>query len=110
MRFALIVMLMLQNVMASQGVAESINSSVCDQPSKLTDLQKQLIGRILGGDPNQAQVPGFQPAVGVDIPAGVAIYRMPSSVTEQLPELTACRYVKLQDQVLVINRSDRKIA
>jgi hypothetical protein len=51
----------------------------------------------------------FTPAVGAKLPKGVKGYSLPSAVLSQLPQLRDYTYVKMKDQVLIVDAMTGKI-
>jgi hypothetical protein len=51
----------------------------------------------------------FTPAVGATIPKGVKAQSLPTAVLSQMPELRDYMYVKMKDQVLIVNGMTNKI-
>ena len=51
----------------------------------------------------------FTPAVGAKLPKGVKAYSLPSAVLSQLPQLRDYTYVKMKDQVLIVDAMTGKI-
>jgi hypothetical protein len=52
----------------------------------------------------------FNPQVGAQLPKGVVPDGLPSELTQQIPQLADYEYVKMKDQILLINGPSRKIA
>jgi len=52
---------------------------------------------------------GFTPKVGAKLPKGVAGHSLPQPVLAELPKLRDYKYVKLKDQVLIVNAMTKKI-
>lgn len=51
----------------------------------------------------------FTPAVGATLPKGVEALSLPTSVLLQIPKLRDYMYVKMKDQVLIVNGMTNKI-
>jgi hypothetical protein len=51
----------------------------------------------------------FTPAVGAKLPKGVKAQSLPTSVLSQMPELRDYMYVKMKDQVLIVDGMTNKI-
>jgi hypothetical protein len=51
----------------------------------------------------------FNPVVGATIPRGVKAQSMPTVILLQMPELRDYMYVKMKDQVLIVNGMTNKI-
>ena len=51
----------------------------------------------------------FNPAVGAKLPNGVKANGLPTAVLSQVPELRDYMYVKMKDQVLIVNGMTGKI-
>jgi hypothetical protein len=52
----------------------------------------------------------FNAAVGAAIPAGVNTYPLPRRAARDVPAAKPYRYAMLQDRLLIVNPSDKKIA
>ena len=51
----------------------------------------------------------FTPAVGATLPKGVKAQSLPTAVLSRIPELRNYMYVKMKDQVLIVNGMTNKI-
>ena len=51
----------------------------------------------------------FTPTVGATLPKGVKAQSLPTRVLSQIPELRDYMYVKMKDQVLIVNGMTNKI-
>jgi hypothetical protein len=49
-------------------------------------------------------------ALGAEIPRSVEVMTFPDRVIERVPQLRAYRYVVAQDQVVILDPSDRQVA
>jgi len=51
----------------------------------------------------------FTPSVGAKLPKGINGHSLPPQVLSQIPELRDYKYVKMKDQVLIVNGMTKKI-
>ena len=54
-------------------------------------------------------VKDFTPAVGAKLPKGVTGHSLPSAVLSEVPQLRDYKYVKMKDQVLIVNAMTKTI-
>jgi hypothetical protein len=52
----------------------------------------------------------FNPQIGSQLPKGLEPHGLPSELTQQIPQLAHYGYVKMKDQILLINGLSKKIA
>jgi hypothetical protein len=52
----------------------------------------------------------FNPQVGAPLPKGLKADGLPSELTQQIPQLADYGYVKMKDQILLINELNGKVA
>ncbi|WGR92633.1 MULTISPECIES: hypothetical protein [unclassified Bradyrhizobium] len=105
-----------------QGAVELSNGTkVSQNPSlpklNLTNTQREQIRKAVLTEHNEVQfrlattksAKSFTPAVGAKIPKGIRAQSLPTPVLSQLPELRDYMYVKMKDQVLIVNGMTNKI-
>jgi hypothetical protein len=105
-----------------QGAVELSNGTKVPQnPSlpklNLTNTQREEIRKAVLTEHNEVEfrlkatkpAKDFTPVVGATIPKGVKAQSLPTSVLSQLPELRDYMYVKMKDQVLIVNGMTNKI-
>src|SRR3974390_2201911 len=108
-----------QNV---QGAVELSNGTKVPQnPSlpklNLTNTQREQIRKAVLTEHNEVEfrlkatksAKDFTPAVGTMIPKGVKAQSLPTPVLSQIPELRDYLYVKMKDQVLIVNGMTNQI-
>jgi hypothetical protein len=106
----------------AQGAVELSNGIKVPQTSSLpklnlTNMQREQIRRAVLTEHNEVEfrlkatkpAKDFAPAVGATIPKGVKAQSLPMAVLSQLPELRDYMYVKMKDQVLIVNGMTNKI-
>lgn len=99
-----------------QGAVELSNGTkVPQKPSlpklNLTNLQREQIRKVVLTEntdvdfrlPSTRAAKDFAPAVGATLPKGVKAHSLPTPVLSQIPELRDYMYVKMKDQVLIVN-------
>ena len=52
----------------------------------------------------------FTPAIGAKLPKGIMPDGLPSDLTQKIPQLADYGYVKMKNQILIVNELDGKIA
>jgi hypothetical protein len=105
-----------------QGAVELSNGTKVPQnPSlsklNLTNAQREQIRKAVLAEHNEVEfrlkaakpAKDFNPVVGATIPKGVRAQSLPTPVLSQIPELRDYMYVKLKDQVLIVNGMTDKI-
>jgi len=105
-----------------QGAVElSGGTKVPQNPSlpklNLTDKQREQIRKAVLTEPTEVEfrlkatksAKDFNPVVGATIPKGVKAQSLPTPVLSQIPELRDYMYVKIKDQVLIVNGMTNKI-
>lgn len=83
----------------------------------LTNMQREQIRRAVLTEHNEVEfrlkatksAKDFTPAVGAKLPKGVKAQSLPTPVLSQIPELRDYMYVKIKDQVLIVNGMTNKI-
>ena len=106
----------------AQGAVELSNGTQVPQnPSTpkldLTNQQREHIRKSVLTEhnevefrlPNTKSAKDFAPAVGATLPKGVKAQSLPTPVLSQMPELRDYMYVKMKDQVLIVNGMTNKI-
>lgn len=105
-----------------EGAIELSNGTkVPQKPSlpklDLTNTQREQIRKAVLTEHNEVEfrlkatkaAKDFSPAVGATIPKGVKAQSLPTPVLSQMPELRDYLYVKMKDQVLIVNGMTNKI-
>jgi hypothetical protein len=105
-----------------QGAVELSNGTKVPQnPSlpklNLTNMQREQIRKNVLTEHNEVQfrqkatkpAKDFTPAVGATLPKGIEAQALPTPVLSQIPELRDYKYVKMKDQVLIVNGMTKKI-
>jgi hypothetical protein len=106
----------------AQNAAELSNGTkVAPNPSlpklNLTNTQREQIRKAVLTEHTEVEfrlkstkaAKDFTPAVGAKLPKGVKALSLPTSVLSQIPELRDYFYVKMKDQVLIVNGMTNKI-
>jgi hypothetical protein len=86
-------------------------------PLHLTDAQRTQVRQALAGHQTQVEFTSkktkpakdFTPAVGATLPTGVTAQPLPGAVTQKIPQLADYTYVKMKDQVLIVNGMTHKV-
>jgi len=107
---------------SNQGAVElSTGTKLPQRPSlpklDLTNQQREQIRGGLLSEPTEVQfrlattksAKDFSPAVGAALPKGVKALGLPTQVLSQVPDLRDYMYVKMKDQVLIVNGMTNKI-
>jgi hypothetical protein len=106
----------------AQGAVELSNGTKVSQtPSlpklNLTNMQREQIRKSVLTEHNEVEfrlkatkaAKDFTPMVGVTLPKGVKAQSLPTRVLSQIPELRDYMYVKMKDQVLIVNGMTNRI-
>jgi hypothetical protein len=106
---------------AQAAVRLSDGTTVSQTPSlptlRLTNAQREQVRKTVLTEDSEIEfrlkatkaAKDFTPAVGATLPKGVKAQGMPALVLAQLPELRDYLYVKMKDQVLIVNGMTNKI-
>jgi len=99
-----------------QGAVELSNGTKVPQnPSlpklDLTNTQREQIRKAVLTEHNEVEfrlastksAKSFTPAIGANIPKGIKAQSLPMPVLSQMPQLRDYMYVKMKDQVLIVN-------
>jgi Protein of unknown function (DUF1236) len=96
---------------ASHMSNRSGNSATASDNLALSDAQQKSIWKdITSRAATQYAPSGFTAAVGTAIPDSVNTYRLPRQAARDVPAVRPYRYAMLQDKLLIVNPSDKKIA
>jgi hypothetical protein len=96
---------------ASHMSNRSGNSAAARDKLDLSSAQQKSIWKDIGSHAANQNAPSdFNAAVGMAIPAGVSTYPLPRQAARDVPAVKPYRYTMLQDKVLIVNPSDKKIA
>ncbi|HTK14509.1 MAG TPA: hypothetical protein VL402_11980 [Xanthobacteraceae bacterium] len=87
------------------------------QPLHLTDAQRQQVRAAVAGEDTEVtfqlkatkSLNDFMPNVGGQIPSQLPAHAMPPSLAQQLPILANYQYVKVKNQILIVNPMTKKI-
>ncbi|WP_157863288.1 DUF1236 domain-containing protein [Bradyrhizobium tropiciagri] len=106
----------------AQGAVELSNGTKVPQNPSLPKLnlsnpQREQIRKAVLTEHNEVEfrlaatksAKDFTPAVGAKIPKGVKAQSLPTPVLSQMPELRDYTYVKMKDQVLIVDGMTNKI-
>ncbi|MEH2513549.1 hypothetical protein V1291_004903 [Nitrobacteraceae bacterium AZCC 1564] len=106
----------------AQGAVELSNGTKVPQNPSLpkldfTNMQREQIRKAVLTEHNEVQfrlaatkpAKDFAPEVGAKLPKGVKAQSLPTPVLSQMPELRDYMYVKMKDQVLIVNGMTNKI-
>ena len=87
------------------------NSAAASDRLELSSAQQKSIWKDISRHAaNQSAPSGFNAAVGTAIPATINTYPLPRQAARDVPAAKPYRYAMLQDKVLIVNPSDKKIA
>ena len=82
--------------------SDTLNLSATQQKSIWKDISQHAT--------SQSPPSGFNATVGEAIPSGVSTYPLPRQAARDVPAAKPYRYAMLQDKVLIVNPTDKKIA
>ena len=89
------------------GRAASVSSAGFDG---LTDAQRQEIWQGVSKQATNERLPtGFKAAVGETVPGSIKMEPLPNDVSAAVPALKPYDFAMLQNQVLIVNPSSKKI-
>lgn len=106
----------------AQGAVELSNGTKVPQNPwlpklNLSNSQREQIRKAVLTERNEVEfrlaatksAKDFTPAVGAKIPKGIKAQSFPTPVLSQMPELRDYLYLKMKDQVLIVNGMTNKI-
>jgi hypothetical protein len=82
--------------------SDTLNLSATQQKQIWKDLSRHAA--------NQTAPSGFNAAVGTAVPASVSIYPLPRQAARDVPAVKPYRFAMLQNRIVIVNPSDKKIA
>jgi hypothetical protein len=92
----------------SAAAAQSVQPP--NNAPKLEPEQKVLIYQSVSAlHKNSAAPPGFRPAVGTQIPAGIDLQPMPGAVSTVIPEVKGMEVAMIEKQVVVVDPKSRTV-
>lgn len=102
-------------VSLSNGTRVSSNLSL--PKLNLTNMQREQVRKTVLTEHTEVQfrlkstksAKDFTPAVGAKLPKGVKVHALPTAVLSQIPQLRDYMYVKMKDQVLIVDGMTSKI-
>ncbi len=100
-------------LMASAGVAAAAgmsNSAAANDHLNLTSVQQKEIWQGVSQQAAKATTPAsFKPTVGEATPSSIKLQPLPSKVANEVPAVKSYDFAMLQNQVLIVDPSSRKI-
>ena len=93
-------------IFGSVGFAAAQQASGPD----LTPTQQRTVRQGLASSPSQSAPTGAQPQVGDKMPDSMTAQQLPSSVTDQVPEVKKLLFVKLPDRVILIDPDSNQVS
>ncbi len=95
----------------SAGSAASRMSRPAGDTLTLTDAQHLTIWNDVSRQASSQEAPAdFKAAAGATVPNDIKTYPLPRQATRDVPAAKPYRYAKLQDNILIVNPADNKIA
>ena len=84
--------------------------SVAKDSLKLTSMQEETAWNDISKEATKQTAPsGFTASVGAVVPSGITLRPVSSTLAGQVPTLKAYEYALLQDKLLIVNPTDKKI-
>jgi hypothetical protein len=83
------------------GLASAQNAPGSGQ-AELNPTQQRTVSQSLASSPSQS-APASQPQVGDKVPDSMAAQSVPSTVSDQIPEVKNLLFVKFPDRILLID-------
>lgn len=109
---ALAAALVLTGVTAASARSHMSNKTTgASDTLTLSDAQQQSIWNDVSGHATKQNAPlDFNAAVGTEIPSAINTYPLPRQAARDVPAVKPYRFAMLQNKVLIVNPSDKKIA
>ena len=95
---------------ASAAAAASHMTKASDTLNLSATQQKEIWKDLSQHATNQTAPSGFNATVGTAIPSGISLYPLPRQAARDVPAVKPYRFAMLQNKVLIVNPSDKKIA
>lgn len=100
-----------------QSIPPDLPASPKLPPLNLSDRQKARIQQVLTGQHNEVEfqlkttksAKSFVPAIGASIPKGLKPQAFPRPLTTEIPQTRPYAYLKLKDQILIVDLMTHKI-
>jgi len=98
-------------LLTSTGVAIAADAgSTSKDHLNLTSAQQKEIWQSVSKQNMKGTTPtGFRPAVGAVVPGSIQLHAMPGDATKQVPAVRSYEYTMLQNEVLLIDPTSKKI-
>jgi hypothetical protein len=100
-------------LLASANVASAAgmtNSAATSEHLNLTAAQQKEIWQGLSPQATKETAPGnFKPTLGAVAPSSIKLQPLPNKVSDEVPAVKPYDYAMLQNQVLIVEPSTRKI-
>jgi hypothetical protein len=87
---------------------QQANGGSSGQPN-LTSTQRSEIWQSLSAEAKQIPPAGFTPQVGEVVPNSLGLHPLPASLANKVPALKSDDYAMLQNEVLIVDPSSKKI-
>ena len=84
------------------------NSTNSSSTARRSTSVFQSVGRHDGT--KETVPPGFEVEIGRVVPKSITLQRLPSDATNRVWAVKSCDYAMLQNQLLIVNPQDRKVA
>jgi hypothetical protein len=75
----------------------------------LTPEQERSIYRSVASERAQPPLPDFQPELGATLPESVIVRDLPSGLVTDFPRAKDYKFVKLHDQVLLVDPTSKRV-
>jgi hypothetical protein len=101
-----------------QSVGPAVPSNPHLAPLALTDQQRQAIRDAVAGEDTEITfqlkstkgAQAFAPTVGAKVPAALKLQALPQPLIHSMPVLKQYSYIKLKDEVAIVDPMTRKVA
>jgi hypothetical protein len=99
------------------GASTSNSGATMPDHITLSDAEREKIRQLLAQEktditfnsPDTKDQKGFNPVIGEKVPAKLPLLPMPTSLARQVPAVENYGYMKLKDQVLIVNPMSKTI-
>lgn len=98
-----------QTTMSKDKATTGSAASTASQINLTSEQEKKLWSAVSTHAMKQKAPSGFNAAVGQTVPTSVTLRELPSEAQSEVPAAKSYHYAMVQDQLLLVNPSDKKI-
>ena len=94
----------------NHAMSNSSRTAMAKDSLSLTSAQERTAWKDISRQASSQMAPsGFSPTIGATVPTEISIKPVPAKVVSQVSTLRPYDYALLQDKLLIVNPSDKKV-